>query len=330
MYYSKSSILDFVKNEMENRGYIAVDYDLSTVWTKYEDIPTDGYVRFFLIHKTDTKTGKKYGFDIELYSDYANYHKKAPVNTKGIFAELLDNQEQILAGGYVSKAEASRQKKEAAAARKEEKEKMLNAGCKTFNVDFFDENGDYLDAITEIGQRLQNGEYSDLVLNGTVKLSYRTKSKNKNLGYTVSVSFSNSYASYEYDSKYGDLWEDIDDNIRKEILGAMLNRRTFNEEEVDAAFQKSEWVNKYVAAERGDDENPFMYDLLSIYFSPDSYYLEKNSYNSYYANIYDKDALNLGGVLHEYFCSVYPNVKWMNKELNTLKSVPELGKCLEK
>ena len=325
MYYTKSSLISYTKKMMEEKGFIAVKYDLSRVWRNFNDIPTDGSVRYFLIHEVGTKAGTKYGFDIDLLPQYSTCLKKDPRDAKGIFAELLENLDQILAGDYVSKAVSSKQKKIESEARKKAKEEMLEADCKTFKVDFFDENGSYLDSIIEIGRRLQNGQYSDLVLNDLITLSYRTKSKNRNLGYTVTVIIDNKGITYTYDNKYGDLWEDLDDNIRKDILRRLLNYGCFEEKEVDMSFARSEWIDKFVVAEKDGDQNPIMYDLLSIYFSPDSFYFDKGTRFSCYRNTYDKGDLNLGNVLRDYFCSSFPDVKWLNQELRKLSNVPALS-----
>lgn len=332
MYYTKSSLINFTKSGMEEHGCIAVKYDFSKVWRNFNEIPTDGVVRYFIINDK-TKAGMSWGYDIYLHPSYATCQKKDPCNAKGVFAELLDNLDQILAGNYVSKAELSKQKREAAAARKQAKEEMLLADCKTFNVDFFNgryEKDGYLDAITEVGSRLQNGKYSDLVLNDLIKLSYRTNSKNKNTGYTVSVSFGESHRSFTYDNKYGDLWEDIDDNINMEIYGTLLSRTTFLENEVDSAFARSQWVDKFAEMEKENDQNSIMYDLLSIYFSPESFVLTERYGRTYYENIYDKGDLSLGSVLSSYFSSPYSNTVWINKQLNALSEVPELKEVFNK
>ena len=325
MYYTKSSLVRFTKNAMENNGFIAIKYDLSKVWRNFADIPTEESVRYFIIEENKTKEGKMYGYDIDLRPHYSTCQKKSAHSAVGIFAELLDNLDQILAGDYVSKAKRSAQKKEEAAARKKAKEELLKADCKTFRVDFFDEeNGGFLDSIIEIGNRLQNGQYSDLVLNNLITLSYRTTSKNRNIGYTVSVTIGEDTRHFEYDSKYGDLWEDLDDNLRSEILDTMIRTSSFSDEEIDMVFSRSEWINKFIEPDRERDENKIMYDLLSIYFSPDSFSVVGTAGNTRYTNIYDRDDYNLGGTLREYFCAIVPRLNWINKNLKKLSEIPAL------
>ena len=331
MYYTKSSLIRFTKNAMENNGFIAIKYDLSRVWRNFADIPTEGDVRYFIIEEEKTKAGKMYGYDIDLRSYCSTCQKKSAHSAVGIFAELLDNLDQILAGDYVSKAKRSAQKKEEAAARKKAKEELLKADCKTFRVDFFDEeNGGFLDSIDEIGKRLQNGQYSDLVLNDLITLSYRTTSKNRNSGYTVSVTIGEDTRHFEYDSKYGDLWEDLDDNLRAEILKTMLCNSSFSNSEIEMAFARSEWIDKFIESECDRDGNKIMYDLLSIYFSPDSFSVASDASSPRYTNIYDKDGYNLGGTLREYFCAIVPSLDWINRNLKKLSEIPELKKLFEK
>ena len=56
MYYTKSSLIRFTKNAMEKEGFIAIKYDFSKVWRKFEDVPTDGDVRYFIIEENKTST----------------------------------------------------------------------------------------------------------------------------------------------------------------------------------------------------------------------------------------------------------------------------------
>lgn len=332
MYYTKSSLINFTKSGMDEHGYIAVKYDFSKVWRNFSEIPTDNAVRYFIINDS-TKAGKNWGYDIYLHPTYSTCQKKDPRVAKGVFAELLENLDQILAGTYVSKAEISRQKKEAAAARRQAKEEMLLADCKTFNVDFFNgryEKDGYLDAITEIGIRLQNGKYSDLVLNDLIKLSYRTNSKNKNTGYSVEVSLGKNCRGHIYDNKYGDLWEDIDDNITAEIYDILLINTAFQENELDFAFNRSRWVDKFVEAEKKGQNNT-MYDLLSIYFSPESFILTEYDEGTVYDNIYDMNGLWLGAVLVSYFCDLDPTpASWVIEQLDKLSNIPKLKDVFNK
>ena len=330
MYYTKSSLVRFTQNAMEKNGFIAIKYDFSKVWRNFADIPTEDVVRYFIIEEQKTKAGKMYGYDIYLHPHFSTCQKKNPNSAVGVFAELLDNLDQILAGEYVSKAERTAQKKAEAAAKKKAKEEKLRADCKVFHVDFFDENGGFLDSIIEIGERLQNGQYSDLVLNDFITLSYRTSSKNRNIGYSVSVTIGEHSSDYEYDSKYGDLWEDLDDNLRAEILGVLLRQSSFSDDEIEMAFSRSEWINKFIESEKDRDENKIMYDLLSIYFSPDSFNVVNVAGNPRYTSMYDVNGYHLGGTLREYFCSVIPDLKWINENLKKLSEKPELKKVFEK
>ena len=330
MYYTKSSLIRFTKNAMEKEGFIAIKYDFSKVWRKFEDIPTDDVVRYFIIEENKTKAGKMYGFDIYLHPNYSTCQKKSAHRAVGIFAELLDNLDQILAGTYVSKAKQAAQKREEAAAKKKAKEEKLNAECKTFNVDFFDEErGGYLDSIIEIGGRLQEGRYSDLVLNDLITLSYRTTCKNKNIGYSVNVTIGEYTRTYEYDSKYGDLWEDIDDNLRSEILGTLLCPWSFSDNEIEMAFARSEWIDKFIASEKKNDKNTIIYDLLSVYFSPDSFTIDSKASTPRYINIYDRNGYDLGRLLYNYFCASFPDRDWINKNLKKLSEHPNLKKYFE-
>ena len=330
MYYTKSSLIRFTKNAMEKEGFIAIKYDFSKVWRKFEDVPTDGDVRYFIIEENKTRAGKMYGFDINLLTHYSTCQKKSAHSAVGIFAELLENLDQILAGTYVSKAKQAAQKREEAAARKKAKVEKLNAECKTFNVDFFDEKRDsYLDSIIEIGCRLQDGQYSDLVLNDLIKFSYRTTCKNRNIGYSVYVTIGEHTSTYEYDSKYGDLWEDIDDNLRSELLGTLLCPWSFSNNEIEMAFARSEWINKFIASEKKNDDNAIIYDLLSVYFCPDSFTIDSNARTPRYINIYDRDGYNLGRTLYNYFCASVPDLDWINKNLKKLSEHPNLKKYFE-
>jgi len=333
MYYSKSSLIRFTKNGFEKHGFIAVSYDLSKVWNTFDEIPTENNIRYFLIHPVESRVGgKKYGFDIYLHPQCSTCAKKDPDRAKGIFAELIDNLDQILTGGYVSKSEISRRKKEVAEAKKEAKEKQLIEDCKTFNVDFFAamswDEGSYLNAIDEIGKRLQNGQYSNLILNDLITLSYRTKSKNRNLGYTVNVSIGEESVDFKYDSKEGDLWEDLDDNIHCEIVRCLMRYSRFQEDNVETSFSISKWVNQFAEKEKENDQNHIIYDLLSVYFSPDSFELDNTG--KWYVNVYDKDNLHLGGVLREYFAPFVQNTNWINKELDKLSNVSTLKKYFDK
>ncbi len=81
MYYTKSSLIRFTKNAMEKEGFIAIKYDFSKVWRKFEDIPTDDVVRYFIIEENKTKAGKMCGFDIYLHPNYSTCQKKCKIRS---------------------------------------------------------------------------------------------------------------------------------------------------------------------------------------------------------------------------------------------------------
>ena len=170
--YTLDSMLKWVKNTM-SEGFVLVTYNLNKVYFKYEDIPTGVSWDGFLYHPTDKK---KVVFRVTVYSkeNGATYKKLSKYDAKGILAEMLENYDAIAAGTYKSKAQINAEKEAERRAKRNAKEEAKQSDCKTFSVDFFNHD-ELLKALTEIAERLCNGQYSDLTVNDTFTLKYRTQ-----------------------------------------------------------------------------------------------------------------------------------------------------------
>ncbi len=262
--YTLDSMLKWVKNTMAE-GFVLVSYNLNKVYFKYEDIPTGVSWDGFLYHPTDKK---KVVFRVTVYSkeNGATYKKLSKFDAKGILAEMLENYDAIAAGTYKSKAQINAEKEAERRAKRNAKEEAKQSDCKTFSVDFFNHD-ELLNVLTEIADRLCNGQYSDLVVNDTFTLEYRTQYKSENKPYEV---ICRNY-HHEYEDKYGDLWEDLMDRIDSEILHYYLYNSGYkNIPSALETFQKDkDWVEKYVAYKKSSstltENDIYVYDTLLLF-----------------------------------------------------------------
>lgn len=253
--YYKNSVVEFINNLVSKGNTIVVDNDLKTC-TNYNQADFTGWV---MVCNKDYV--HHWWFVYIFHEDYCTEQKKdLRYHRTNIQQEVLDNWDAIEAGTYVSSIVLANEKAIKNAEKKAALEAKLNAECKTFNVDFFAEpsfnEGGYLWAIDEIGKRLQNGEYSNLVLNDKIKIEFRTKNKRKDLPFTTDVCGVHTFTD---DNKYGDLWEDIDDNLEmyilKALVGACYRKNTYDFEQI---FNNLDWLEMYANNKKeqyGEDEN---------------------------------------------------------------------------
>lgn len=237
-YYYKESVVETINVRKEN-GYIVLGEDLK-ICTDYTNKDFVGKV--LVCHK---EYDKYYWFEYLFHNDYCTKTRKDLRNgmTK-IQEEIVANWDAIIAGTYISRSEMAAKKKEIADQKKAIREAKRVSDCKTFTADFFNQdNSNYLDAIDEIGKRLQDGEYSNLVLNDKIIIEFRTRNKRKDLPFTTNVC---GIRTFTDDSKYGDLWEDIDDNMEVYILNALVGA-CYNKKEYDfeQMFNNLEWLEMY-------------------------------------------------------------------------------------
>lgn len=262
--YTLDSMLKWVKNTMAE-GFVLVTYNLNKVYFKYEDIPTGVSWDGFLYHPTDKK---KCVFRVTVYGkeNGATYKKLSKYDARGILAEMLENYDAIAAGTYKSKAQINAEKEAERAAKRNAKEAARQSDCKTISVDFFNHD-ELLKALTEIAERLCNGQYSDLIVNETFTLEYRTQYKSENKPYEVTCrSFHK-----EYEDKYGDLWEDLMDRIDQEILNVYYRSSGYKNEpsEIELAQKDKVWLDQYVAYKKQEskltENDLYVYDMLLLY-----------------------------------------------------------------
>lgn len=256
--YYKESVVETI-NARTARGYIALDSNLR-ICTGYTSKDFIGKV--LVCHK---EYNKYYWFEYLFHNDYCTRTKKDLRNgmTK-IQNEIVENWDEIIAGSYTSsvvlaeeKKKEAEKKKEIAKEKKAIREAKRVADCKTFNADILTPLEDnYLNSIMEIGKRLQDGEYSNLVLNDKIVIEFRTKNKRKDLPFTTNVC---GIRTFTDDSKYGDLWEDIDDHLEVYILNALVGA-TYNKKayEFEQMYNNLEWLEMYANKKKelfGDNEN---------------------------------------------------------------------------
>ena len=246
--YYKSSTIDFINKLTKEDDYIALNGYLKLT-TAYEDKDFRG--RVLVCHKNYERM---YWFEYCFYSDYCTISRYNLTRGKTrIQMEILENWDAIIADTYVSsviKAEEKRKeaekKKRIAEEKKAAREAQRISDCKTFYADFFErdfsEDNCYLKAIWEIGERLQDGEYSNLVLNDKIMIKFRTKSKRKDLPFTIEVC---DIRTFTVDTKYGDLWEDIDDLIETYILNALVDASYSKHYDIEQLFKNLEWLEMY-------------------------------------------------------------------------------------
>lgn len=262
--YTLNSMLKWVKDTMAE-GFVLVTYNLNKVYFKYEDIPTGVSWDGFLYHPTDKK---KVVFRVTIYSkeNGATYKKLSKFDAKGILAEMLENYDAIAAGTYKSKAQINAEKEAEREAKRKAKEASKQSDCKTISVDFFNHD-ELLKALTEIAERLCNGQYSDLNVNDTFTLEYRTQYKSENKPYDVTIRGFHK----EYEDKYGDLWEDLMDRIDQEILRVYLNSSGYKNEpsSIERAQKDKVWLEQYVAYKKDGakltENDLYVYDMLLLY-----------------------------------------------------------------
>lgn len=308
--YTLSSMLKWVKDTMAE-GFVLVTYNLKKVYFKYDDIPTGVSWDGFLYHPTDKK---KVVFRVTVYGkeNGATYKKLSKYDAKGVLAEMLENYDAIAAGTYKSKAEINAEKEAERVAKRKAKEASKQADCKTFNVDFFNHD-ELLAALTEIAERLCNGQYSDLNVNDIVKLEYRTDYKSENKPYVVFCG----KLHFEYEDKYGDLWEDLMDRIETEVLSVYLNGSGYGNEpsKIEKNQKRREWLNKYLAYKK---ENPkltendlYVFDTFLLYYN--TVELEGDLYKRKYYSCWQMTKL-----LRDYFLH-YTSTSDILKDIQELK-----------
>jgi len=262
--YTLDSMLKWVKNTMAE-GFVLVTYNLNKVYFKYEDIPTGVSWDGFLYHPTDKK---KCVFRVTVYGkeNGATYKKLSKYDARGILAEMLENYDAIAAGTYKSKAQINAEKEAERAAKRNAKEAARQSDCKTISVDFFNHD-ELLKALTEIAERLCNGQYSDLIVNETFTLEYRTQYKSENKPYEVTCR----NIHKEYEDKYGDLWEDLMDRIDQEILSVYYRSSGYKNEpsDIELAQKDKAWLEQYVAYKKQGskltENDLYVYDMLLLY-----------------------------------------------------------------
>lgn len=262
--YSLDSMLKWVKNTMAE-GFVLVSYKLDKVYFKYDDIPTGVSWDGFLYHPTDKK---KVVFRVTVYSQEngANYKKLSKYDAKGVLAEMLENYDAIAAGTYKSKAQINAEKEAEREAKRNAKEAARQSDCKSFSVDFFNHD-ELLKVLTEIAERLCKGQYSDLNVNDTFTLEYRTQYKSENKPYDVTIRRFHK----EYEDKYGDLWEDLMDRIDQEILNVYYRSSGYKNEPsaIELAQKDKVWLEHYVAYKKQGskltENDLYVYDMLLLY-----------------------------------------------------------------
>lgn len=257
--YYKESVVEAINARTTKKGYIALDEDLR-ICTDYSDKDFIGKV--MVCHK---EFNKYYWFEYIFHYDYCTRVRK---DMRGgmtkIQEEILANWDAIIADTYISSVVLSKKKKMEAAKKREiaEEKKAIReakriSDCKTFYADFFNPHeGNYLEAIDEIGRRLQDGEYSNLVLNDRIIIEFRTRNKRKDLPFTTNIC---GIRTFTDDSKYGDLWEDIDDHLEVYILNALVGA-TYNKKEYDfeQMCNNHKWLEMYANNKKekfGDNED---------------------------------------------------------------------------
>lgn len=240
--YTKESVVASMV-DFQKKGWLIVSGDLKKV-----NVDMDYVGKVFCV-PSDVK--KYYCFSYICYKTYCTRSKMIFEQENGrngkLLKEIVSNWEAILNGTYESVALKAAKKKEAAEKRKTDRlaEKLKNK--KTIAVDYFSEgeNGykdNLLEALMEAGEVLCKGEYVDIVLNDLITIEYRTTSKRRDLGYTVRVA---NTRTFEYDEKYGDLWENLDDNFEKELLNTIVGG-SFSDSEMDNVIEFLEmYVEKY-------------------------------------------------------------------------------------
>jgi len=243
--YTKSCIVNYAKDVKLN--CITVDETLKKV-----DIDENYTGKVYIIPYDFTKV---YCLVAIFYEDYCSVNKVKFHDGYGrngeVIKEIITNRDAIIAGTYESenakKKMDRKEKREAADERKKEREKEKMRNKKTIAVDFFseDENGikdQLLDALTETGSILCNGEYVDIVLNGLITFEYRTTSKRRDLGYSVKVLHRSPFV---YDTKEGDLWEDLDDNFERELFSTIIGGCLYDNEMTNVLEFLDMYVKKY-------------------------------------------------------------------------------------
>ena len=309
--YTLDSMLKWVKNTMAE-GFVLVTYNLNKVYFKYEDIPTGVSWDGFLYHPTDKK---KVVFRVTVYSkeNGATYKKLSKYDAKGILAEMLENYDAIAAGTYKSKAQINAEKEAERRAKRNAKEEAKQSDCKTFSVDFFNHD-ELLKALTEIAERLCNGQYSDLTVNDTFTLKYRTQYKSENKPYEVILG----KGSFDYDDKYGDLWEDLMDRIDTEILSSYFWGSQYSNEPavIERIQKKKTWLEQYLEYKKKENQkltenDLYVFDTFLLYYK--TVELDGDTYKRKYSSCRQMTTL-----LKDYFIH-YSSTTTILKDIQELK-----------
>lgn len=336
--YTIESIRQWLEKVMSTQEYIAVKSDFSAVYYDYNEVPSTPCDLYLY-----TENKRLYCYEVYLKEKYAMYTRRD--NFGGLIPYMRKKGNplaDVVVDYYARKAKsvgllkekqaAEQAKKEAEEkaekerllaekkakeaekqAKREAKENAKLADCKTFNVDYFNHDS-LFDAITEIAERLLKGQYSNLLLNDTILLEYRTKYKSENKPYTVNIQG----LQREYDDKYGDLWEDLMDRIENEVLNIYIIK-SYNDNSAEIEERKIlyKWLEKFAdwkKQERELTENDiFVYDMLLLY-------------NKEYigCNIGDKVKVSIGNklysLLYNYFMASYCSKETI---LNKIKEVKD-------
>ena len=185
--------------------------------------------------------------------------------------------------------------------------------CKSFSVDFFNHD-ELLAALTEIAERLCNAQYSDLILNDTICLEYRTQYKSENKPYEVTCYGHNE----EYDDKYGDLWEDLMDRIESEVLHGYIFELKYKNDPstIERINKRSAWLEKYVAYKKESSQltenDLFVLDMLLLYNN--TVELDEDYFKRKYSNCRQMTTL-----LRHYFLGYNTSPEELLKEVQALK-----------